>query len=524
MKNLRRPTQDEIGTLIAMLAVIFGGWVRLAAPAIAGFPINDGGLFYVMMRAIQQNSFHLPAFVEYNGLNIPFTYPPLGLYVGALLSSLFHIDLLKIVQWLPATVLILTIPAFYLLSKTILESNFKAGIATLIFAFTPRSMTWPIMGGGVTRSFGYLILLLTLANVYLLFTKREKKYLLLSILFSTLTVLSHPEAALQTVGLCLLFWAFKGRDKVSTLNALYVGLGTLVLSAIWWIPALLRFGLDPFLAAAQTGSHSALAILYPIFAVLTDEPLMTFVAVLGVMGIFKKFVQRDYLLPAMYTWPFIADPRSSATYAMISLAMLAGVTISDVVLPALTDSEDESSISAFQNRSAFWFLLLLGFYLLGSTLYFGTQIAATSLTPANRSAFDWVKANTPTDSHFLVLTGDDQLFCDSVSEWFPALTDRISLTTIQGDEWLSDKKYSQAVSLQADLQACLKGTAPLDCIEQIRLNYDYLYISRQTPLKNLCRVVAPAMRAEGLIAALELNRQYLWVYGTDEVAIFAYQR
>ncbi|MBI3738060.1 MAG: hypothetical protein HY258_03325, partial [Chloroflexi bacterium] len=83
MKNLKRLTQDEIGALIAMLAVIFGGWVRLSAPAMAGFPINDGGLFYVMMQSIQRNNFQLPAFVQYNGLDIPFAYPPFGLYVGA---------------------------------------------------------------------------------------------------------------------------------------------------------------------------------------------------------------------------------------------------------------------------------------------------------------------------------------------------------------------------------------------------------------------------------------------------------
>lgn len=96
MKPLRRLSLDEIGYLIALAAVILGGWEYLYQPAIAKFPINDGGLFYVMIRAIQANGFRLPDYVHYNGLSIPFVYPPLGLYVGAGISSLLGIGLLRL--------------------------------------------------------------------------------------------------------------------------------------------------------------------------------------------------------------------------------------------------------------------------------------------------------------------------------------------------------------------------------------------------------------------------------------------
>lgn len=524
MKNLKRLTQGEIGALIAMLAIIFGGWVRLSAPAMAGFPINDGGLFYVMMRAIRQNNFRLPLFVEYNGLQIPFAYPLLGLYAGSLISTIFRIDLIEIVRWLPAVILILTIPAFYLLSKAVLGSNFKAGIATFIFALTPRAMTWPIMGGGVTRSFGYLFLLLTLANVWMLFTKREKKYLFLSALFGALTVLSHPEAALQTVSLSLLFWIFKGRDKISTLNALYVGLGTLTLSSIWWIPVLLRFGPDPLLAAARTGSYSALAVLYPIFAVLTDEPLMTVVAVLGVAGLFIRLAQKDYLLPAAYLAPFIVEPRSAATYAMIPLSMLAGLALTEMVLPALAGLEPKRFAL---NRAAYGALLAIGLYLLGSAFYFDSQIARTAVSPAERQAFEWVQSNTPAASRFLVLTGENEIFCDGVSEWFPASTNRVSVTTIQGSEWLAGKS-AQAASLQTTVQGCLSANDALACVEQsakgANLQYDFIFVVRQSAIKNFCRAVAIGPRGESITGALEQNPSYQPVYRNDEVSIFSTKR
>ncbi len=515
-RKFRVPSQDEIGILIAMLATIFGGWVRLFIPTIAGFPVNDGGLFYVMVRAIQENNFQLPLFVQYNGHDIPFAYPPLAFFIGAFLSSILRVSAIEILRWLPAVVLIATIPAFYSLAKNILNSSFEAGIATLIFAFTPRAMTWLIMGGGLTRSFGLLFLLLANASVYRLFVDGKKRELVLSILFSALVVLTHPETTIHAIGFSLLFWLFKGRNKAGTLNALYVGLGTLALSTAWWIPMLLRFGLDPMLAATQTGFHSILSLL-PIFTVLTDEPLMTLIAVLGMIGFATRLAQKDYLLPAAYILPFIVEPRSAPTFAMIPFAMLAGIALTDIILPTPKKTNPRVALAV---------MFFIGFYLLGSTLYFGTQLAGTTVSMANREAFDWVKSNTPLESRFLVLTGENDLFCDGVSEWFPALTGRVSLTTIQGTEWLPGK-FSVAVSTQPTIQNCLSGDDALRCIEQTakraNLQYDFIYIARQSTIKNLCRVISTTTRGDSLIFALEEQSGHTPIYETDEVSIFSLQ-
>ncbi len=525
MKKLRAPSQEEWGVLLAMLATIFGGWARLFPPDISGFPINDGGLFYLMLRAVQENGLRLPAYVQYNGLQVPFAYPPLAFYIGAILSDLFRLDAVEILHWLPAAVSIGTLPAFYSLAKSILHSQFKAGLATLLFAFTPRTMTWQIMGGGLTRSFGLLFLLLALANIHRLFSERGSKHLIPSILFSASVVLTHPEATLQTIGISLLFWIFQGRDKRGTLNAIFVGAGTLALTALWWIPLLLRLGPDPFLAAARTGSQSLLGILYPIFAILTDEPLMTLIAVLGLIGFAVCLANKDYFLPLFYFLPFLVEPRNSAAYAMIPLTMLASLALSDVILPAIAGLENKSQGSLLQSRAVQGSMAFMGFYLLGSVFYFGTQIAATTVSPANREALAWVRANTPAGSRFLVLTGDDQLLCDGVSEWFPALTDRISVTTVQGSEWL-DGKFAAAMTVQAEMQSCISAGEPLSCVEertkQAGIQYDYIYVARQLTIKNLCRVISTVSNGESLIAALTSKSEYVPIYQTGEVSIFSF--
>lgn len=516
-KSLRVLIQEKNNITLVVLATILGGWVWSFATILSGFPLNDGGLFQVMIRSIVENNLRLPDLIHYNGLDLPFAYPPLSFYIGALISHIFHVDPVDILRWLPVFIITLSIPAFYYLAKLLLNSPIKASIAAFIFAFTPRAMDWRIMGGGLSRSFGLLFLLFTLASVYQLFEKGNKKYLLAAILFAALTVLSHPEAAIHTISFSLLIWVFKGRNKEGALNAVWVALGTILLTSPWWIHLLTRFGLDPTLAAAQTGFHSAFAVLIPIFFILTDEPLVTFIAVLGIIGFIRQIAKRDYLLVIAYILPFIVEPRSAPVYAVIPLAMLAALTLSEVVIPAIPQGRGVPQI----------FATFIAIYLIGGALYFQTQFAGTSVSQANREAFEWIKTNTPLESRFLVLTGEGDIFCDGISEWFPALTDRTSLTTIQGIEWIPGK-FSSAASIQRTMQDCIADNNALECIENTAqsssLAYDYIYITHQATIKTACRVTASTTRGDNLINTLIMNNKYKPVFQTNEISIFQFQK
>ncbi|CAG1012711.1 hypothetical protein ANAEL_04482 [Anaerolineales bacterium] len=520
MKKFRTPKQEESGALIAMIATIFGGWVRLFAPWVAGFPLNDGGLFHSMILTVRENQYRLPQYVEYNGLSIPFAYPAFGFYIGAFLSQITGASPVEILRWLPAIISVGTIPAFYWLAKSLLGSSFKAGIATFIYAFIPRAMSWALMGGGLTRSFGLLFLLLTLASIHALFKNPNKKFLFASILFSALTILSHPEAAIHTVAFSILIWIFEGRNKQGILNALSVGLGTLILTAPWWLTLLIRFGLDPILAATGTGFHSAIALLIPFVYILTDEPSTTFIAVLGVIGLAINLRQGKFLLPVAYLLPFVVEPRSAPVYAMIPLGMLAAAALSDVILPVLTHLPGRNLVLKI-------FVPYLALYMIGNAFYFDTQFAGTSVSPANREAFEWIKTNTPPKSRFLILTGETDVFCDGIPEWFPALTGQTSLTTIQGTEWLPGK-FAPASQLQRDMQGCLNEMDSFACVEeqakQAGIQYDYLYIANQSTLKSMCRVIQPISRGSELIRALESDKDFAPVYQTDKVSIFLRKR
>lgn len=523
-------SQEEVGKLIAFGGVLIGTFLYLYQPWLAGFPINDGGLFYTTIRAIQLNGFRLPSYVVFNGLNIPFAYPPLALYLGALLSSGLRLDPIVILQWLPACVLIAVSAVFYPVARRLLDAPIPAGIATFLYVCTPRSSTWLVMGGGLTRGLGQLFLLLTVLLVHSLYTQRENKYIHLSILTGSLVVLTHPEAAVHTVAACLLCWIFAGRNRRTALDSLWVAAGVAAVTAIWWIPVLLRHGVSPFIAAGQTGLHNAQAFVYPLFMMFTEEPAMTLVAALGTIGFFVASAEKKWLLPAWLLVPFAVDPRSAGTVAIIPLAMLAASALHEVILPAIAGASPQGRAARLDNylesgavKAAIGYMEA---FLLAMAVYTAMQLAEVRVSLENRTAFEWATQNTPSESRFLVITGATQPFCDPVQEWFPALTGRISTTTIQGSEWLGSRKFlSQMAGLQ-QVQLCVDGAEPVTCLRHQAaisgLDFDHVYVLRSAPITRACRVLGERRSGDALLAELHQDSSFVTVYQTDAVEILRF--
>ena len=179
-------------TIVAlMVAVLLGGYIRFLPALSTDFPINDGGLFDLMVQEVQQARDSLPAYTSYNGAHIPFAYPPFAFYLAAILSHVTNLSVLDMIRFLPPLVSTLTIPIFYLLSRRMLQTPAQAIYATFAFALLPRTFKWFIMGGGLTRAPGFLFAILTIYQAFLLYTKDEKRFILTTILCASLTILTH---------------------------------------------------------------------------------------------------------------------------------------------------------------------------------------------------------------------------------------------------------------------------------------------------------------------------------------------
>ena len=518
----RELSADDLGKLLLFAAVIFGAWFRLFPPHAAGFPINDGGLFFRMIEAIQSNGYRLPESVLYNGLAIPFAYPPLALYVAGVVTTIFQTTLFNTLLWFPAAILICVIPAFYYLATLLLKSRFQAGLAALLYAVLPRSIAWMIMGGGVTRSLGHLFLILASANIYLLYTTKQKKYLAWSTVFCSLVCLTHPEAAIHTMGIAFLLWFFYGKSKDGIIASLIIATGTLIVTSPWWITILRRFGPAPYLSATQTGLNS-LGYTFRVFQPFSGEPFVAIIFILAILGIAIKIAKREYLLPIWFAFPFILEPRNAPNVSILPMAMLASIALTELLLPALSKIESAARNLQYQHvlqsRIEKYLLVCLLLYSLIGMQHFDMGLKENSLSPTTREVFEWINSNIPADARFLIVTGKTDLFADAVNEWFPALTNRISQTTIQGYEWMGGGLFAERVPVMQEIQLCPNSTPSLTCIESVSgdagFDYNFIYVAR---------INGGAARGDNLIYELRNKETYFLEYEKDSVVIFKYNK
>ncbi|HSL30101.1 MAG TPA: glycosyltransferase family 39 protein [Anaerolineales bacterium] len=515
MKKIQR---EEWADLIFLMALLVGAFMRFNPTLLAGFPINDGGMFAVMVEDLEDSRYALPAFTTYNHLDIPYAYPPLGFYLGRITADLAGLDTIHVLRWLPAFFASLAIPAFYWLALRLLKHKYYAAVSTVFFAMMPRALSWFVMGGGLTRSPGQFFMLLTLAVVIRLYEENRRRDVFLAGLLGGLAVLSHPEAAVHTFVSAVLLWLMLSRKRSTLVSAIGVGLIVLIVTSPWWLTVIRHHGLGPLIAGAQTGQR-ALAVFHLLFFVFTEEPYATVIAVLGLIGIGHRLVRREYLLPVWMVVPFLVEGRSAPGPAAIPLAMLAAIGLLDVVLPAIVGRRDDGQPEQVPpaERNIFIYLAL---YLLFSTYQFGFQLSQATLYPPDREAMTWVRQNTPANSRFLVLTGTTSVSCDSVLEWFPALSGRQSIYTVQGTEWIEGDNFSAYVRSTYPVQECLSSgdAACLDAAIE-RSQYDYLYISKVLRVNN-CVPLNPERTFLAFPQSMDQSTGFYPIYETDEVVIF----
>src|SRR5690606_19569088 len=306
----------------------------------AGFPLNDGGLFYVFAQDIQAAGYMLPEFSSYNDGTIPFAYPPFAFYLAALLDDLTPMSMLDVIWLLPLVESVALVAAFYLLAKVLLRDHWTVVIATLAFALVPRSFIWLIMGGGLTRALALTCTLLAIHQARQACEEQRwqpaaRASVLMAVTFLT-TLETAAWAALSLPLFTLFPWE---RRRFFTLAA--IGLGTAVMVAPWALLVISRHGLDPFMAAREYGGSAIgqgnliAAIGTLLNPTLTGEPYFPLIAALGLLGAVYAVVRGQWLLPGWWVLTVVMGTRAFPTLAAIPTAMLAAVAVRQVIAPAL---------------------------------------------------------------------------------------------------------------------------------------------------------------------------------------------
>lgn len=422
---MRQGAWRDIGsgpTLLA-IAITTGLVLRLGPILLADFPLSDGGLFVTMANDIRHAGFGLPEFSTYNAGDVPFAYPPLGLYLLALIPG----DPITTERWLPLVWSLLAILAAYLLARELVDER-RAGLATLIFAAMP--CTWAIEGGGVTRALAFALLMLALWRVAILLRSPGIRNAAIAGVLGGAAILTHPAVGPGGAATALLLAAFipSRRGLAGLLGAGVVALG---IAVPWLIMIIGRYGTGAILAAATShGQDDALRRLLtfgPSWIGTTD-----FVLPLALLGAVVTAHRREWLLPAWVVL-MVLVPGAEGRYAALPWAMLAATG-------ALTVAKAMASERALKTAAIVGFV-----WLTVASLGAGYRLFE-AIPSAVRSAMVEVGHDAPASATFAVSAGGTGLE-HAMLDWFPTLSGRISVGTYMGLEWTTPERWKEALSM-----------------------------------------------------------------------------
>ncbi len=533
MRTARPWTRAEWGALAA--ALVLGFALRALAVLPRDFPLNDGGLFDLMVLAVRHAHFALPRAVDYNGATLPFDYPPLGFYAAAALTATTPLSVLDALRWLPLLVSTATIVPAALIARRALPSRPAWGVALFVFAAVPSGYAWMVMGGGLTRSFGLLFGLFAVHALMRGFAWPTPGRGALAAVLCALSLLSHLEASSLVAGgaLALLVAGPRDRPRLAWLAA--VAGAAAVLAAPWWATVLARDGLSGFAHALGSGPGPLVRVVSALAEPVLNEPLVGSLALLGAVAAWwrgRRFAPTWFFLAFLLT-------RNAVTYGAVAAAILVAEGLCGVLLPFVgrvgrTHRGRRLALGA-RTWDVRWRPLLPQLVVIGAVLFVAWVEAANArramraVSAPERAAMAWVGASTPASARFLVMSsGRDEgapsdAGLDPLLEWFPALTGRMSVVTPQGREWFG--AFRRTVLEYDALQRCTRSDAA--CIAEWSRatgeTFDYVLLPRLPDGAGGARGVAAPVCCATLVASLRASPAYAVAYDGPGALILRYR-
>lgn len=446
-------SSDRLVRLGLVAALLVGIAVRVLPVVSSPLPLGDGGLFWSMVEDIRANGLLPPGTTHYNGIDIPFLYPPLGLLAAAFIGEFSGASTLDVIRFMPLLAGIGCLVAFAGLSRQVLPPVAATG-AVLGYALMPHAFDWVIAGGGLTRGLGLLpaLVAMSLAARGPLVVRTA---ITVGVLLG-LSALMHPQTPVfGAIGCAVL--AFPSRPPFSRWLSWLAGVGlvSFLVALLWLAPSAISSGTLPLTAAAHR--------LDPIGGLIRSASLefsgaafMDLVTPLALIGLLVSVVGRSSRLPILVGLVYLSGAGGGDFLGAVAWALLAGSGFAAVLHAAreLTPTREIQPATGIAVATVGMTLAVAS--VLGSSIH--EQSKLQSLSPDQASAMRWVAAATDTDAEFLVTTVDTW-GNDEVSEWFPALAERRSLGTVQGSEWLGADRFSRQESVHIALVHCIGSTA-----------------------------------------------------------------
>jgi len=481
--------------IIGLLVFALGISVRINFVAGSQYPLNDGGFFYRMTEELVSNNFLLPKYSLYNHAGIPFAYPPFAFYLIGITHQIFDVSLLALFKYFPLVISCLSIPIFYLLATRFFEERIYRLLALYLFVTLPRSFEWFVMGGGATRSLGFFFAILSIYFLWGAFEdNKSSSKLIFGSLFSALTILSHPLSSLFLAFSVIVIFIYLYPVKIK-LVLFYGGL-ILITTSPWWITVLNHHGISPFIGASNTGHLNWFEIKNLITQNYGYENpyFLSIVSMLAIFGLFSKRKKISITLGILCVVGYLVIPRGGTDYLTAYLPMLATIGFQVITDPW----NNESSVSVDENRypaelkskrTRALLIFIFAYVFIGAYSYkYVYNKGNLRLDLSNFQAMEWLRDNTNETATVLLIPINEEnryWWNDFISEWLPALSERESITTVQGYEWKPDS-FEDRISKYWSLRNC---SMDYRCINDWQNNNDlhasYIYLDDLLKHKNL---------------------------------------
>jgi hypothetical protein len=218
---------------------------------------------------------------------------------------------------------------------------------------------------------------------------------------------------------------------------------------------------------------------------------------LRVAGIAWAAWDRKYFILTWMVIPYLVEPRSAPAVSYYAFCVLITLGLTGALLNLVLlikkhlGPTDPKSKEEVKNRvgekdanlphwhEMHWMnltILTLLFYLFLDSLLYSFPLINTTLQKDSLEAMEWAQANTPVGSSFLILRGDSGVMVDPVQEWFPAIAQRRSNTTLQGLEWTLNSRFPKRLNELKGLQDCEEISCVEDWAELNSLHYTHLML------------------------------------------------
>jgi hypothetical protein len=438
-------------------ALAIGVVVRVAPIVTADSVVGDGGLWLAMINDIRAAGLAIPASASYNGLDIPFVYPPAALFSAAALGEAFSIPTIELLRWLPLILSILGLAAFAWLAVRTLKPA-AAAAATLAYGLMPSAYGWLVAGGGLTRSAGLIFALLA-AGLVASRPGREPTWRTAAGAGALLGVsaLCHPQTAIFGVIACIVFsWHKPAREWLVNMSIAAAAASIVVLP---WLSGLVIEGDLGSVLGAGGRWEPVIGVIRLLNLRFTAAPFMDVVATAAVVGLVASLALRRFRIPILLVAVYIAGGGGGEFLAAPVWALLAGSGVMEVAFLMRRSLRGASRpfIRAVLVGTAVVALFLGLIGSLGSPTDESSKLHP--LPVAQIEAMEWIRDNAPPDAAVIVPT-DEVWGFDDIGEWLPALAERHSIGTVQGSEWLGREGFGTQLERHFDVRACAGATAP----------------------------------------------------------------